>query len=264
MNLVKIAKLHRIEEGLVVKGRMEGGEHFYGGSQVWLLTENGRYGGCGTATGANILAYLAMTQKNLRPLYAYPDLNLTHYRQHMEEVYSILKPISLESVYHRLPAWLKKKLVPSLGIPGIAFFSKRVCHYASKKGKRLEPVWLDKKKRPVYNTSLRLSMENAVAYIKQGLDSGCPVAMLNGLNPRLKTIEYTRTGQSPVVTAGNFQRHWVAITGVYREAATDDFQLEVASWGYKATLSLQEFWGKGYTGFIYFRDGSLEEGSTGH
>lgn len=121
----------------------------------------------------------------------------------------------------------------------------------------LQPVWLDKKGRPTYNTNVQLSMDRAVAYIEQGITSGCPVAMLNGCNARLKTIRYTRPGQTPLVAAGNFQRHWVAITGLSQEVASGDIHLEVASWGYKATLVLQDFWGKGYTGLIYFKGISI-------
>ncbi len=263
MNRVKIAKLLRIKEGLLVEGCQEGNDVYYGGSQQWLQTQNGQYGGCGTVTGANILAYLGMTQKNLRPLYAYPDLKWTHYNRHLEEVYQMIKPISLEKVYHRLPAWFQKKMVPSLGIPGIDFFSKRMCRFAAKRGRSLRPVWLDKKGRPAYNTNLHLSMTRAVAYIKQGLDSGCPVAMLNGLNPRLRKIQYLRFGQKTLLAAGNFQRHWVTITGLYIDEVSGDIHIEVASWGHKATLTLQDFWEKGYTGFIYFKDASSVEASTG-
>lgn len=249
-----IAQLQRVEEGLLVKEEQEGKDVYYGGSQQWLQTQNGQHGGCGTVTGANILAYLAMTQKNLRPLYAYPDLKWIHYKKHLEEVYEIIKPISLEGVYYRLPGWLQSKMVPSLGIPGIDFFSKRMCRFAAKRGKTLQPVWLDTKARPSYNTSLHLSMDNAVRYLKQGIDSGCPVAMLNGLNPSLRKVQYPRSEKTPLLAAGNFQRHWVAVTGLYNDETSGDIHMEVSSWGYKATLILQEFWGRGYTGFIYFKD----------
>ena len=235
-----------------------------GGSQLWLPNRNGQLGGCGTALGATILAYLAMTQTNLRPLYGYPDLKRSYYKQHMEEVYEVVKPISLEPVHHILPGWLQEKFVPSLGIPGIAFFSKRMCRFAAKKGINLNPVWRDQKRRPSHNTSLHLTMDRAVEYIEQGLASGCPVAMLNGLNPGLRKIQYTRSDQTPALAEGNFQRHWVAITGISQDLVTGDTELQVASWGYKTTLTLQDFWGKGYTAFIYFTGASSEAGLTDH
>ena len=262
VNLLEIAKLHRINEGLMVEGLHGETESYFGGSQRWLRTQNGKQGGCGTVTGANILAYLAMTQKNLRPLFRYPKLDMVHYVQHLEEVYHVLTPISLEQIHHRLPVWLQKKMAPSLGIPGIAFFSKRVCRFAVKRERNLQPVWVDRKGRPSHNTNLHLSMDKAVEYIREGLASGCPVAMLNGLNPRLKKIPYTgRTGSQG---EGNFQRHWVTITGLYSDVESGDILLEVASWGYKALLSFQDFWGKGYTAFVYFTASSSAAVSEDH
>ena len=264
MKQVKNIKLPYIEEGLMVKDEKKPANAYVGGSQLWLSTQNGQLGGCGTATGANILAYLAMTQTNLRPLYGYPDLKHSHFKQHMEDVYEVLKPMSLEPVHNRLPEWLREKLVPSLGIPGIAFFSKRLCRFAAKKGIHLNPVWRDQKKRPAYNTNLHLTMGRAVEYIEQGLASGCPVAMLNGLNPGLRNIQYTRSDQTPALATGNFQRHWVAITGICQDLITENTELQVASWGYETTLILQDFWGKGYTAFIYFTDASSGAGLTDH
>lgn len=264
MKQVNKLKLTYIEEGLMVKDDKNPANGHVGGSQLWLSTQNGQLGGCGTATGANILAYLAMTKINLRTLYGYPDLKRSHFTQHMEEVYEVLKPISIGPVHRILPGWLREKVVPSLGIPGIAFFSKRMCRFASKKGINLNPVWLDQKKRPAYNTNLHLTMDRAVEYIEQGLASGCPVAMLNGLNPGLKKIQYTRSDQTPALAEGNFQRHWVAITGICQDLVTGNTELQVTSWGYETTLALQDFWGKGYTAFIYFTDASSGAGLTDH
>ena len=261
MKQVNKRMLPYIEEGLMVKEDKNPANGHVGGSQLWLSTENGQLGGCGTATGANILAYLAMTKTSLRSLYGYPDLKRRHFTQHMEEVYEVLKPVSLGPVHRMLPGWLRRKVVPSLGIPGIAFFSKRMCRYAAKKGIHLNPVWLDQTKRPAYNTNLHLTMNRAMEYIEQGLASGCPVAMLNGLNPGLKKIQYMRSDQTPALATGNFQRHWVAITGICQDMVTGDAELLVASWGYQTTLRLQDFWDKGYTAFIYFTDTSSEAGS---
>lgn len=75
------------------------------------------------------------------------------------------------------------KICTVSGYTGHCLFLKEDVSVCNKKGKNLEPVWLDQKKRPAYNTNLHLTMDRAVAYVEQGLTSGFPVAMLNGPNP---------------------------------------------------------------------------------
>ena len=226
----------------------------YGGNQLWLSTINGMRGGCGTVTAANILAHLSFERGNKwKGLYAYPDLTKSHFIQHMEEVYQVVKPISLVLARRWLPTVIQKRTPYSLGIPGIAFFSRRVLRYAGKKGVDLQPVWRDRRKRAHYNTSLQMSDREAADYIRQGLESGCPVALLNTCNPHLEKIQYCLDNKSGTEVINSFQRHWVTITALMEEVSTGSFSIQVSSWGSSVNLNLSEFWRKGYSGLIYFQ-----------
>ncbi|MDW7671970.1 MAG: hypothetical protein SCK57_03000 [Bacillota bacterium] len=229
-------------------------KRYFGGSQLWLLKSNGVHGGCGTVAAANILAYLAINRgEEWKHLYPFPDTRRDHFIQHMESVYRVVKPLPLPNWNHWVPGDIFKKTPPSLGIPGLSFFSKRLVRYGTRKGVMLVPVWRDRKKRPHLNTSLQMSLHQAVEYIRQGLGSGCPVAMINTWNPALQAVRHWIDELTGETTVNDFQRHWVVITALLENQKTGEVFIEVSSWGYRVDLNLSSLWGKGYSGLIYFR-----------
>jgi hypothetical protein len=228
--------------------------HYFGGSQLWLLRSNGVHGGCGTVAAANILAYLALNRgEDWKQLYPFPDTSRDHFIQHMESVYRVVKPLPLPNKIPWVPGNFIKRIPLSLGIPGLSFFSKRLVRYGTVKGVTLFPVWRDRKERPHLNTSLQMSLHQAVQYIRQGLGSGCPVAMINTRNPALQAVSHRTDELTDATTVNDFQRHWVVITALLENQKTGQVFIEVSSWGYRVNLNLSSLWGKGYSGLIYFR-----------
>lgn len=240
---------------VIVFDRTDSHERYYfGGSQLWLLKPNGVQGGCGTVAAANILAYLALNRgEEWKQLYPFSDTSRDHFIQHMESVYRVVKPLPLPNEIHWVPGNIIKSVPSSLGIPGLSFFSKRLVRYGTAKGVTLYPVWRDRKERPHLNTSLQMSVHQAVEYIRQGLGSGCPVAMINTWNPALKAVSHRIDETTGATTVNDFQRHWVVITTLLENQKTGQVFIEVSSWGYRVNLNLSSLWGKGYSGLIYFR-----------
>jgi hypothetical protein len=228
--------------------------HYFGGSQQWLLRSNGVHGGCGTVAAANILAYLALNRgEDWKQLYPFPDTSRDHFIQHMESVYRVVKPLPFPDRIPWVPRNIIKRAPSSFGIPGLSFFSKRLVRYGTAKGVKLVPVWRDIKERPHLNTSLQMSLQQAVEYIRQGLGSGCPVAMINTWNPELQAVSHRTDELTEATTVNDFQRHWVVITALLENQKTGQVFIEVSSWAYRVNLNLSSLWGKGYSGLIYFR-----------
>ena len=227
---------------------------YIGGNQRWFPTPNGVQGGCGTVAAANQLAFLAGLQpQRYGRLYPYKTTSQHDFTEHMESVYRWVTPISLDILRSWLPDAVRNTIPCSLGIPGLRFYATRVMRYAMDKGVRLKPVWRNQRQGSPGNTSLRMNLQQAVEYIKHGLASGCPVAMLNTWNPALKAVRYCPDPRSGTCHVSSFQRHWVTVLSLQEDPENNRFTVEVSSWGVRVILDLTEFWGKGYTGLIYFR-----------
>jgi hypothetical protein len=212
------------------------GTTFYGGNQSWFSTNVGRSSGCGTVAAANITAYLARKHSILRALYSYDIDNITidDFTNHMYDVFPYVSPL-------KIPFFDK----PAGGIPFLSWCSNGIVSYAQSKGIKLNAHWSDDS--PTF--------ENAVKYIRAGLDKDCPVALINWWNPKLKNVQWTNP-DTGVIRRLNFQFHWVTITALTGGSPTDEVYIDVSSWGSKVTLNFNHIWNCryifGYQGIIYF------------
>jgi hypothetical protein len=251
---IRVTRLRSSDGFVLIPADNEPDRVYFGGSQTWLPVANASQGGCGTVAAANLTAYMGLNRKGCEALYPYKDTEKSTYIQHMENVYRTVMPISVTAVRRKLPPAVKRKVPDSLGIPGIKFFSTRVEKYAALQGVKLEPVWGGIGDNPLNNSSLRMSLRQATRYIRRGLKSDCPVMLLNAWNPELKSITYFTNPLTGEVLTGSFQRHWITITALLEDVQQESVMIEVSSWGCKVLLELSNFWGKGFSSLLYFRE----------
>ncbi len=250
----RVTRLRSSDGFVLIPAENESDRFYFGGSQTWLQVPNASHGGCGTVAAANLTAYMGLNRKGCEALYPYKDIEKRTYIQHMENVYRTVMPISVTAVRRKLPPVVRNKIPVSLGIPGVKFFSNRVEKYAARQGVELEPVWSGIGDHPLNNSSLRMSLRQATRYIRRGLKNDCPVVLLNAWNPELKSITYLTNPTTGEVLTGSFQRHWITITALLEDKQQEGVMIEVSSWGCKVLLDLGNFWGKGFSSLLYFRE----------
>ena len=101
--------------------------------------------------------------------------------------------------------------------------------YADRKNVSLDSITFDE--APTF--------ENYVSFVRNGLKGNNPVALLNLQNNVV--MNYT----NPEKEKGeeqDFNFHWVTITGMVENTKTGEVELEVSTWGGRATLSFNELY----------------------
>lgn len=153
---------------------------FFGGIQDWYSTEWSRRAGCGPTCAANLLAYLAFSRPELRPLYRYEKMNLSDFAQHMEEVYRFVTP-------------------GNMGLNRVEMFSDGVAGFAGSRGILLHPHAF----RVLGNMAKgRPDVSALMEFVRAGLASDCPVGFLNLTKGRVKNLQ---------------SWHWVTVTAADME-----------------------------------------------
>ena len=147
----------------------------FGGDQNWYATEWSRRAGCGPTCAANILAYLACTRPALRSLYGFTDLSRSSFAQHMEDVYRFVTP-------------------GSMGLNRTEMFTDGVLGFAHSRGIALTPHVFGVTSNMVRG---RMPVAGLAEFVKEGLDSDCPLGFLNLTKGRVKNLQ---------------SWHWITIT----------------------------------------------------
>ncbi len=202
---------------------------FFGGHQQWFDRFTQSFGGCGPIAAANILAYMATNNSELSKLYGYNSEHISQedFSEFMREIYQYVTPreIPIWNIYSDKKA--SRVGIPSLGITNVDKFVAGVEKYALSKGIIIKTNRFNEK----------LTLDNAVNYIKKGLDKDCPIALLNMFHKVDMQWKCPLTG---VVKPRVLKRHWVTITGMTENKLTGEVTLEVSTWGGKATLCLND------------------------
>lgn len=195
---------------------VDGGETFYGGDQAWFDFAAGRESACGTVAAADITAYLAAGQPELRRLYARPGsmevLEREHFLAHMVELYGWVKP------------W--EMFGRGFGIWPPGRFARGVVRFARSRG-----IFLADRRMGSHRPLGQLT-----EFIGESLGRDCPVAMLIGWNPGYEREPVKRPDGSGWLQE-HFSMHWVVITEVTERAGTP--MVKVSTWGGYAWLDLE-------------------------
>jgi hypothetical protein len=169
-------------------------KYYYGGSQEWFSDSGLKNTGCGPTAAANITAHMASKTSWGRSLYGY-NINFnakTDFAKHMDEVAKHVSPL------------------PLIGMPSYSAWASSVVNFASSRGVSIHPY---------YQTTAK-TLDNTSNYIKSGLSSGMPVALLMYYNPKLTTYSW----------------HWMTITKYFRDGA-DNRYIAVSTWGQRHVLN---------------------------
>lgn len=202
----------------------DGNKIFYGGDQAWFDFTVGQHSGCGTVAAANITAYLAGQQMELRNLYHLPDLQKEHFLTHMMELYDWVKPWKVPFVQRNRPPW--KSFGWGFGVWPPYWFARGVKQFARSRGICMEDRRI----------SSRCSMEELTGFIRDNLERDCPVAMLIGRRPRYERELVERPdGHKWMQT--HFSMHWVVITML--KMREENVMVKVSTWGGYSWLDLE-------------------------
>ena len=182
---------------------------FYGGAQSWVADGFSQNGGCGVVAAANILAYLALSDEKYFALYPKKTFSKSDFTAFMTEIQDFVR--------------IRNFFGKPLGVWGKRRFERGVLSYAKSRGIEL--------------SAASAKCKGAADFIKSSLLEDKPVAMLIGLNKRLKKVrcEYPSGG----AIFGSFERHWVTITELIADG--EKIMLKVSSWGAAAYIELSDF-----------------------
>ena len=207
------------ELGSGVFGGIEG--KFYGGDQDWFLKRWQQKSGCGPVAAANILAYLAFRDEKYRALYGYEDLSKENFTAFMNEVIKAVSPVRVGNL--------------SFGIPSLSSFAGKVEKFAASRGVELKAQWAEKRTG---------NHDQAVEYIRRGLEADLPVALIVHWN-----VKWMRDEE-----LSGFQYHWVTVMKMHYDEEEDAWLVTVSSWGEEYTLNFKDVWNHStYAGVIYFK-----------
>lgn len=191
----------------------DGNSSYFGGSQSWFEDNFKRNGGCGVIAAANILCYLALSDEKYHALYPKKTFRKADFAEFSEELCGFVK--------------IRSFFGQPLGVWGKRRFERGVLSYAKSRGVMLSAI-------PFCG---KMNFTNAADYIKNALSRNLPVAMLIGLNKRLKSVKYEYPNGS--ARFHGFERHWVTITELSEE--NGKITLKVSSWGAFAYIDLEDF-----------------------
>lgn len=191
----------------------DGNSFYFGGTQSWFEDKFQQNGGCGVIAAANILCYMALSDEKYRALYEKKSLEKADFTEFSEKLCEFVR---IRSFFGKpLGVWRKRR------------FEKGVLSYAKSRGVELSAI-------PFCG---RMNFKNAADYIKNAMSKNLPVAMLIGLNKRLKNVKYEFPNGN--ARFHGFERHWVTITEL--SEINGKITLKVSSWGAFAYIDLRDF-----------------------
>lgn len=144
------------------------------------------------------------------------------YMRLLEAVYDALPSFELP-FFHRAVDRGARKGISTLGMPSPYRFAKRVVKFAAKKGVFLASRVL----------ASPCTKESLLAFLKQGIRNGVPVALLKVFRPASMTPADGENRREQ-----RFHNHWVAVTGIVEEAS-GKVVLEVSSWGGRYFIDME-------------------------
>lgn len=160
----------------------DGDNLHYGADQEWFGPLWRRKAGCGPTTAAEQLAYLAHTRPGLEPLCTLPVLERKSFAAYMDAVWEYVTP-------------------GCHGLNTIEKYSDGVRAFARARGVKVRPLELAVPK----DAAKRVPFADCVAFLRAGLEGGCPVAFLNLDNGQVENLDYW---------------HWVLVTGLILDGET--------------------------------------------
>ena len=180
---------------------------YFGGNQDWFLEEEKRKRGCGIVAAGNILMYMSGTATKYSPLYR-GEHTRADFTSHICEISRYLK-------------------AGSFGIWGTMRFVSGALAFAKARGVALAP----KKLTAVF------TVRKAAEFIKEGLETDKPIAMLIGFNKRLKGVACAFPHGSYTCS---LNKHWVTVTEL-RENQEGKCTVGVSTWGASADIDLEDY-----------------------
>ncbi|SBW11497.1 conserved hypothetical protein [uncultured Eubacteriales bacterium] len=174
-----------------------GGLH-YGADQEWFSVLWRRKAGCGPTTAAEQMAYLAHTRVGMGPLCPLPVLERKPFAAYMDAVWEHVTP-----GFH--------------GLNTIEKYSDGVRAFARARNVKVHLRELAVPK----DADKRVPLADCVAFLRAGLEGGCPVAFLNLDNGQVENLDYW---------------HWVLITGLILDG--DKIAAVVADGGKQVEIDL--------------------------
>lgn len=194
----------------------EGDTQYYGGSQYWYPKFFHRQNSCGPVAAANTVACLSNRQL-CDQLSQFPCAAAAY----------------TKDAFVKRMIEARKFVRPGLmGLTSIEQYGRQTADYAKSTGLKLIPVYGDQFD----------SVEEAWSFIENGLSSGCPVSFLLLMH---KSTAFK-----------DFLWHWMIITHLMKDPATDRSQIVISTWGERHVLDLHDLWTnqgkKGNIRFVYF------------
>lgn len=220
--------------GNFVRIKDKDGYVYYGGDQEWYGRKTvGHYGGCGPTAVANILAYLAKSNPKNSLLYSGDINNISQedFTNYMKEIYDYVTPIGREGKGGKDPF--------TIGVPLPSMLESGAQIFGLTKGVNVKTA----SKGNTFN-----SLNSASKFIREGLDSDTPIAMLTWFNENLENIDFFEPKGE--ITKQNFQTHWVTITGMSENKKTGQTTVLVSTWGGISFINLNNNFSKGDMFFV--------------
>lgn len=132
------------------------GRTSFGGNQAWYKNAWRRKAGCGPTCGANITAYLSLTNPQFKGLYKPKDMSKNNFLHHMNDLYTYITP-------------------GAMGVNKISMFENGINKLAKDR-----VVSIKANTFVVESMDLRkANVDKLYTFVEKGLSENCPIAFLN-------------------------------------------------------------------------------------
>ena len=195
---------------------VDGSFHYYGGNQGWWEGDFERNGGCSVVAAANVSAYLSKSDGKYKDLYQYPTFSKVNFTDYMSE---FLEYIQIEG-----PSFFP------VGVWSMSKFRHGIEEYAKDHAVALKGVL----------SNQAFTVDNVTDYIVNGLSKDKPVAVLIGVNAKLKKVELCYLDGNRT-DPQSLQRHWVAVTELEEDKIAGSIIAKVSTWGFYAYIDIKDY-----------------------
>ena len=195
---------------------VDGSFHYYGGNQSWWEGDFERNGGCSVVAAANVSAYLSTSESKYKDLYRYPTFSKVNFTDYMTE---FLEYIQIEG-----PSFFP------VGVWSMSKFQHGIEEYAKDHAVTLKGVL----------SNQAFTVDNVTGYIVNGLSKDKPVAVLIGVNAKLKKVELCYPDGNRT-DPQSLQRHWVAVTELEEDKIAGSIIAKVSTWGFYAYIDIKDY-----------------------
>lgn len=203
---------------------------YYGGNQSWFSMYNYdiECAGCGLIAAADSLIYLEQSNDKYMGLTGIDNLNdvsMNDYFDYVNRVYQYITPTHINQFFSLVFEWFSGEYYTAIGIPPFQF------------SEGLTSYLID------HNINVSLGhVSGQYSALNDVIDSIQKDIPVYGYVFTDEVVHCVLKSNSGVITYGEFDKHWVVVTGIHIDNIAGETNCIFSTWGKKGTLDYDKYY----------------------